>query len=88
MTQEACSIPNVNAPAHQQRRVHPGRRFAPGNSLNRNGRLFIMNAEEAQEAPDVVLGMFSINSVLARVLFDSRASHSFVTEEFSCTSKI
>ena len=47
-----------------------------------------MHAEEAQEAPDVVLGMFSVNSVLARVLFDSGASHSFVTKEFACTSKI
>ena len=35
-----------------------------------------------------MLGMFSVNSVLARVLFDSGASHSFVTEEFACTSKI
>src|SRR3954466_16286158 len=32
--------------------------------------------------------MFYVNSVLARVLFDSGASHSFVTEEFACTSKI
>src|SRR3954463_3947075 len=47
-----------------------------------------MHAEEAQEALDVVMGMFSVNSVLARVLFDSGASHSFVTEEFACTSKI
>ena len=47
-----------------------------------------MHAEEAQEAPYEVLGMFSVNSVLARVLFDSGASHSFVTEEFACTSKI
>src|SRR4051812_5198047 len=68
-----ATAPNANVPAHQQRHVQPGRRFAPGNSLNRNGRLFLMHAEEAQEAPDVVLGMFSINSVLARVLFDSGA---------------
>ena len=47
-----------------------------------------MNAEEAQEAPDVVLGMFSVNSVPARVLFDSGASHSFVTKDFACKSKI
>src|SRR5215216_7123110 len=47
-----------------------------------------MHAEEAQEAPDIVLGMFSVKSVLARVLFDSGASHSFVTEEFACISKI
>src|SRR3954463_3132842 len=82
------AAPNANAPAQQQCRVQLGRRFAPGNSLNRNGRLFLMHAEEAQEAPDVVLGMFSVNTVLARVLFDSGASHSFVTEEFACTSKI
>src|SRR5215216_5902147 len=47
-----------------------------------------MDAEEAQEAPDVMLCMFSLNSVLARVLFDSEASNSFVTKEFACTSKI
>jgi hypothetical protein len=41
-----------------------------------------MNVEEAQEATDVVLGMFPINSVPARVLFDSGASHSFVTKLF------
>jgi hypothetical protein len=41
-----------------------------------------MNIEEAQEATNVVLGMFLVNSALARVLFDSGASHSFVTESF------
>jgi hypothetical protein len=41
-----------------------------------------VTAEEAAEAPDVVLGIFLINSVPARVLFDSRALHSFVTERF------
>ena len=83
-----ATAPNANVPAQQQRRVQPGRRFALGNSLNRNGRLFLMHAEEAQEAPDVVLGMFSVNSVLARVLFDFGSSHSFVTKEFAGTSKI
>ena len=41
-----------------------------------------MNAEEAQEAPDVVLGTFPVNSTPATVLFDSGASHSFVTRPF------
>src|SRR3954465_5561625 len=31
-----ATAPNTNVPAQQQRRVQPGRRFAPGNSLNRN----------------------------------------------------
>jgi hypothetical protein len=34
--------------------------------------------EEAQEAPNVVLDMFFINATSATVLFDSRASHSFI----------
>jgi predicted aspartyl protease len=38
--------------------------------------------EQAQDAPGIVLDMFSINSVPATVLFDSGASHSFVTEQF------
>src|SRR4051794_16371076 len=80
--------PYTAAPANQQRRVSAGRKFALGNPNNRSGRLFHMSAKEAQEEPEVVLGMFSVNSVPARVLFDSGASHSFVTEEFTCTSKI
>jgi hypothetical protein len=34
--------------------------------------------EEAQEAPDVVIGMFLINDTSAVVLLDSGASHSFI----------
>ena len=41
-----------------------------------------INAEEALEAPDVVLGTFLVNSVPATVLFDSGATHSFITKEF------
>jgi hypothetical protein len=37
-----------------------------------------VTVEEAQEAPDVVIGTFSINNLSAVVLFDSRASHSFI----------
>jgi hypothetical protein len=39
-------------------------------------------AETAQEARDVVFGMFLINSAPASVLFDSGASHSFISAEF------
>ncbi|KAK1648427.1 hypothetical protein QYE76_066232 [Lolium multiflorum] len=46
---------NTAAPAQQQRRVSTGKKFAPNNPNNRSGRLFHMSAEEAQEAPDVVL---------------------------------
>jgi hypothetical protein len=35
--------------------------------------------EEAQEALDVVIGMFSVNDTSALVLFDSGESHSFIS---------
>jgi hypothetical protein len=38
--------------------------------------------EEAQEAPDVVIGMFLIDDTSAVVLFDSRASHSFISAAY------
>ncbi|KAK1660398.1 hypothetical protein QYE76_048557 [Lolium multiflorum] len=46
---------NTTGPAQQQRRVANNKKFAPNNPNNRSGRLFHMSAEEAQEAPDVVL---------------------------------
>jgi hypothetical protein len=38
--------------------------------------------EEAQEAPDVVIGKFLINDTYAVVLFDSGASHSFISTTY------
>jgi hypothetical protein len=38
--------------------------------------------EEAQEAPGIVLGMFFINDTSVVVLFDSRASHSFISAAY------
>jgi hypothetical protein len=38
--------------------------------------------EEAQEAPDVVIGMFLINNTSVVVLFDSGASHSFISAAY------
>jgi hypothetical protein len=41
-----------------------------------------VTAEAAQEAPDVMLGMFLVNSSPTLVLFDSSASHSFIAQSF------
>jgi hypothetical protein len=38
--------------------------------------------EEAQEAPDVVISMFLINDTSVVVLFDSGASHSFISTAY------
>jgi hypothetical protein len=44
-----------------------------------HGRVNHMTSDEAQQAPDVVLGMFLASSHPATILFNSRASHSFVS---------
>jgi hypothetical protein len=46
------------------------------------GRVNHVTTEIVPEDVDKVYGMFLINSILASVLFDSRASHSFVTKSF------
>jgi hypothetical protein len=38
--------------------------------------------EEAQEAPDVVIGMFLVNDTSVVVLFDFGASHSFISAAY------
>jgi hypothetical protein len=41
-----------------------------------------MTSDEAQQAQDVVQGMFLTSSHPATVLFDSEASHSFISSSF------
>jgi hypothetical protein len=41
-----------------------------------------VTAEQAQDAPGIVLDTFPVNFVPVTVLFDSGASHSFITEQF------
>jgi hypothetical protein len=49
------------------------------------GRVNHVVVDEAQEAPDIVLGTFLINVTFAVVLFDSGASHSFISA--ACVEK-
>jgi hypothetical protein len=46
------------------------------------GRVNHVAMETAQEAQDVVFGMFLVNSAPALVLFDCGASHSFISAQF------
>jgi hypothetical protein len=46
------------------------------------GRVNHITSDEAQQVQDVVLGMFLTSSHLATVLFDSIASHSFMSLSF------
>jgi hypothetical protein len=46
------------------------------------GRVNHMTCDEAQQAQDVVLGMFLASSHPVTILFDSGASHSFISSSF------
>src|ERR1041384_4594071 len=46
------------------------------------GRVNHVMLDEAQDAPDVVIGTFPANSYPATVLFDSGATHSFISSGF------
>jgi hypothetical protein len=46
------------------------------------GRVNHVIVEESQEAPDVVIGMFLVNDTSIVVLFDSGASHSFISAAY------
>jgi hypothetical protein len=80
----AAPRPNARRPNQGQACTATGKKAAPKNPAlaAAKGHLNHLNAEEAEQDPDIVLGMFLVNSVPARVLFDSGASHSFVTEPF------
>jgi hypothetical protein len=45
-------------------------------------RLNLIAMEDAQAAPDVIIGMILVNDNNAIVLFDSGASHSFIAASF------
>jgi hypothetical protein len=49
-----------------------------GQAYNR-GKVNHLEAEAIQDAPNVVVGMFLVKSYLAKVLFDTGATHSFVS---------
>jgi hypothetical protein len=46
------------------------------------GKVNHVTSEEPQQAQDVILGMFLASSHLATILFDSGASHSFISSSF------
>src|SRR6187401_541191 len=48
----------------------------------KSARVNLMNAAEAENSSDVILGNLSVNSFPAKVLFDSGASLSFISRPF------
>jgi hypothetical protein len=67
------------------RQAVPGARYQNKPQGQQNfmyGNTNHMTSDEAQQAQDVVLGMFLTSSHHATILFDSGASHSFITSIF------
>jgi hypothetical protein len=63
----------------------PGNSSTPGNKAQQNyvrSKVNNMIVEQAQNALGIVLGTFPINSVPPTILFDSGATHSFITDQF------
>jgi hypothetical protein len=66
-----------NAPAKQNvPQPGAGNRSQPRYN---HGRLNHLEAEAVQETPDMIVGMFPVDSHIAEVLFDTGATHSFIT---------
>jgi hypothetical protein len=72
-------------PVQQSSQIRNGNSNSQGNKGQQNymhGRVNYVTVESAQEARDVVFGTFLISSKPAFILFDSRASYSFITDQF------
>jgi hypothetical protein len=83
-----CARRNQQTPQKSNKQRNDQNTPARGFAQNRTpqnksrGRVNHVTAESLPEDADVVYGMFLINSIPAPVLFDSGASHSFITEPF------
>ncbi|KAJ9541386.1 hypothetical protein OSB04_027892 [Centaurea solstitialis] len=71
----------VQAPAPTTLRITYGTTTGRSGPTTR-GRAFQLTAEEAQTAPDVITGIFPVNSKPALVLFDTGATWSYVSHRF------
>ena len=71
-----------------QRRLPPPPPIRPpSNAMVRHNpkqaRVNLVNTAQAEESSDVIMGTLSVNSIPAKVLFDSGASHSFISRPFA-----
>ncbi|GJR55815.1 reverse transcriptase domain-containing protein [Tanacetum coccineum] len=60
-----------------------GNRNTRGNENRARGRAFNVNAVDALQDPNVVMGTYSLNNLYATVLFDSGVNFSFISTKFA-----
>jgi hypothetical protein len=92
-----CGLPGHlarNCYQNQNQLALPSNASGNNQSHNNNdrpygrGQAFHVDATQAQEQPKVVTGIHLVNSAAAFVLFDPKASHSFMSEKFANTHNV
>src|SRR3954468_10753236 len=79
-----CSLQkNVPPRPKHKAKAKPPKSSKAKSSIVEYGRVNHVTLKEAQEDTKVVLGTLPVNSKPASVLFDSGASHSFLSEKFA-----
>ena len=79
-----CPQTNPNQSAKAVGRGKPtGKVFHAKPVTASRGHVNCVSAEEAQEDPNVVLGTLLVNCHPTSVLFDTGASHSFISENYA-----
>jgi hypothetical protein len=76
----ACPVGNSSAPA-QNKQQTPGKGFSIA-------RVNHVSAEATADGVDIAIGMFYINAILAALLFDYGATHSFISARFATTNEL
>jgi hypothetical protein len=73
-------VGNSSAPA-QNKQQTPGKAFSIA-------RVNQVSADGTAEGADIALGMFYINAIPATILFDSGATHSFMSARYANTNEL
>jgi predicted aspartyl protease len=76
-----CPMRNPNTPARGN--SHGKQTQTPGSNRGYNiARVNQINVEATEDGPNIVIGTFFINFVLATILFDSGTSHWFISARY------
>jgi hypothetical protein len=85
------NAPNTPAQSQHSQQMRNESRISKGSKGKQGyarGRVNHVSVETAQENPRVVFGMCLVNSALASVLFDARATHSIITSHYAAKLNI
>jgi hypothetical protein len=73
---------NPNTPAQNKQQTPTS---GKGSSISRVNQV---NVKATTDGADIAIGMFYINSIPAAILFDSGATHSFISAHYATTNEL